>query len=445
MKRLNVVVLAPILASGCAIVEPYGRGISAGIYDCTIDGVVAKKDRRGRASEETTCQLAPGAASLPRAIATAQVLQKKYIRAAGEHELIRTAATATVIGGASYALLMGVSDGIAAANATDQIAAIGAGAAAMIAVTNLTTSPRRQDVWLAGAKAVSCAVGRSTPFLLEGETVESLETTVFDLADEIVALRRLRAEAAASKDAGKPDFVAAIADADAAIAAGDLRGGQGAQVLYMRNTGASTGLLNALREIDSDVNIELRKAQPDINAIIASVDGLKGFAAKISGAYAPAPTTASDGQTKSQDFESAADLLAELKVATAEVRLKTDAVRAIVGPVIDAAAAAGAPSACNLEAIIMPISVEPATVDFTAGAAANKIVKIVGGDAPFVADLAAPAEGVGESLDSPFSRDLLISATDKAKGPATIIVKDRTGMKTQVTVNIKPAPKPAPQ
>jgi len=458
MNHANLVLLGSLLASGCAIVEPYGRGVAAGIYDCSVDAAqavdVGNTHQKKKANKlANICQLAPGPQSLPRAIATAQELQRKYISAAGEHEFVRTAAGATVIGGASYALLMGVSDGIAPANATDQIAAIGAGAAAMLAVTNLTTSPRRQEVWLAGAKAVSCAVGRSTPFLLDDRTSNSIDRSISELTSLVALLHMARARAAARTP--DTELTAAISDADLAIAAGDLAAGQGMQVLFMRNTGASTGLLNALREIDSDVMLELRKAQPDIGAIIASVDGLKGFAARISSAYAPAPADSTAGKSddsikralftlmseasgetgKSSDDD--AKFLDAFKYVIAEVRRRTDAVRSVVGPVIDSASAAGAPSDCNLEAVIIPVSVEPNAIEFKSGAADSKIVKIKGGDAPFIAEYSEPVTGFGVNLGSPFSRDILISVSDKATGSATLYVKDRTGAKAPLVVTTK--------
>ena len=169
IRTLCLTLASAALLSSCSVLRPYNQGIRAEIYGLDLCG------------EEGFAECIP----LDAAQQQAADLQVKYIKAAGNDELVRNVVGGGIAAAAWYAWLINVSGQIGPANAGDQAAAIGAASSAAFIITSLFTNPQRQRVYLAGAKAIGCVRAAAAPFHLSSSDLETLTAILSTDGDDI--------------------------------------------------------------------------------------------------------------------------------------------------------------------------------------------------------------------------------------------------------------------
>lgn len=349
---------------------------------------------------------------------TSTALQKKYIEAAGQHERARNLAGTGLLAGAAYAGLMGVSESIGPANAEDQIAAIASGSALGLGWTSLFTSPRRQDVYIAGVEAISCVQRRAAPFDIPED----------DFHDFRVALKG---------DDHTPTFAALIAVVKAGGNHADLVDAAektlaDAELLYAQLNGtAAADMRFSLIKIDTAVMREIRKSQPDLQAIRTVSDSLPQIASQLGGKLDVGQGDPQrEGLTKTDKEKRAEEFSEKLR----SQKLTLDKIIAAVKAGIEAA---GKMTDCGLDAATLKMEAIPGELTFTAGTAEEKVVTITRGEAPFTAYFPSSPTGLTTRHLSPFDRNFTIVATADVKaGSALLLAVDKSGIPIQVHVTI---------
>ncbi|MEQ1931256.1 MAG: hypothetical protein ABL957_12125 [Parvularculaceae bacterium] len=391
-----VKVAAGLLLSGCVLLDPTYPSRTSPVYE---DG--------GKFPEETSPKpdpdkggLTDDSTSLRRAFNESVAMQQTYLKAASRHDLARSITGPAVVGGSAYALLMGISPGIAPKNAADQIAAIGTGGAALYGTSSFLISAKRQDVYIAGAKAISCLQERTRPFLLSRDAENRLSSALFgqvrsahaentarDLEqDQLVqvgaarvSLRTLARGASMARAGvlatgagsiypdkplsnlrsvvlrliddveGEPGYgsdAAARKHVDAARAlagASTAAETKGLSLLAEIDGGAAQSFTIALRKIDIGVAQELRKTQPELSTILTIIDGLGAISGKIAGRSlsAPATTAPSGTQNSRRGDQVKADMIEALKRAMADLQYSVDLIDGVVSSVVERVKAVG--------------------------------------------------------------------------------------------------------
>lgn len=391
-----------ILAGGCTtLLDPYRVHEDSGLYgtkDCSV------------ADDERT--------ELSKAFVTSYRLQCAYIGAAGDQALARNVASTGLMAGAAYAGLLGISDGIAPANADNQIAAIASLSALGLGWTSLFTSPQRQDVYIAGVEAISCVQRRSEPFNISEEELSTFVAAM----DGSPSFRLLIAFVKSNR--GNDELVAAAEDtlSDAEVLRSQLNGGAAADMKF------------ALIKIDTAVMLEVRKTQPDLNAVKALSDGLPGLAKSLG------QTLTVNPEPDSETIRTAdADKTGKIEARADELRRRKAELETIIQKSKVDIASAGKVTDCGLETATLKLEAAPAKLEFKKGASGMAQIVAVNGEAPFSAYFLSNPAGLDIVHTSPFDRVFGIAASEATvAGTYTLLLVDKTGIPIQVPVEVKP-------
>ena len=447
MNTRVALAFAIFFSSGCALIDPTRDSRHSALYKSQFCSTPSG------ANADLSCSVQADRNSLPKAFDLSVAQQKIYLRASGRHDLARSIAGPTLVAGSAYALLLGISPGIGPANASDQIAAIGTGGAALFGASNFLVSPRRQDVYIAGAKAIACAQERARPFLLPEVSRDLLDAEIQKDPDDATAKsgrlvkRRAILDVLIKRLGGGSQSDPLIKAANELLAESAVTLDRGRSLIAQIDGGAAQALLGTVRSIDLDVASELRKAQPELASILTIVDGIPGVAAKIGGAGFPAAKTATQGGRRLALQE---DLREEVVRAMVALQQSVDSVRSVVNSVLHQLESVGQKISsdqsvvvrlgdCILSPIDASLHLDQQQIVFKLKVASNQSLKVEGGEWPFAARLAETIPGVTVSQTPEFGRTVNVNYDGKAaatSAPIALTIQDKTGSRAEAKVAI---------
>lgn len=407
--------------------------------------------------------------TLQSAIEYANRAKDEYKNAVGDQALLTNGIGLTLIPLSAAAIGLGISgvDGNA-------ITALGLTGATAYGVSTWLSSKPRQLVYLAGVKAMTCAVEAMLPLNLSTTTRTNLSNSLSgagtaespslnigigfverDLAevqrliDEVIqvapgekALIALIARAGISVSAAE----ALLATARSALTAGTK--------LDLELSSAGQTLANAVDRIGAEVDKALVATVPEIQALSAIIGSL----AQVSAQFTKLPETTKGVPGKSEKVEKALDKMRPraavaaptelnneldiLKESSRKLGNSTRRVAAIVNAVSEAPRAEALKD-CGVEEVATGLTVRPAgPIEFDEGKGGTRRLLITGGKSPYGAKLLErPVVGLIVPPPEPFvlHPEVVIQATDKAPvGKYTVSVTDAAGHNQMVIVNVKP-------
>lgn len=369
--------------------------------------------------------------------------------------------------------------GLAVANVhSSAVNGVVLGTGAIYTIGTFNTDKRRARVYIAGMKAIDCAVDAVTPLILNEDLMSRLGTSLTALDGEIKALGAAigNAEAwsaqARLNDAGKFQAVIdattlALAAAQVSIAQADAATDLATQRLS-RPHQIAKDLSNAVSSIDRAVLDEIRGTENAVQAVPVILAGLQSNAALFS-LQSLAPNLVAQPAGTSSTEEKAGVLsrrrstlatanvaqrdretLGGLTAALGEIRFRTVVVASRAERLSKAATAKSAQSVadgvkgCEVQGVVKNIVATPTAVTFAAKTAIRQSIMVDGGNGNYtVAFLQAPVPGV-TAVIPPRSRGVVeIVATDQtvAGGSYQLLIEDTTQTSRQVvTVAIGAAP-----
>ncbi len=252
-----VAILLAALLAGCTVLDPHFAVPAKGTADADFAG------------------------DLGSAIHEADQLRRGYQKAVGEQSMLRNGLAAGLIPLSAASLALGITSG---PGARDTLVALGAGGAALLGVGSVFFDQGRQRVYLAGERAITCAVLAMRPALVR-------QTDYTERQASAIALGIALAAAEGSAD------LALLQRARALLAA--------AHTVLARIGTSGFVLRQQLHAINADVSTQLVRNEPDLTAILAIATGLKAQATIVSPGFAAAPAQSLGRTTASLARESA--------------------------------------------------------------------------------------------------------------------------------------------
>jgi len=376
------------------------------------------------------------------------------------------------------------------------------GAGAVYTIGNFNTDKHRAQVYIAGMKALDCAVDAVTPLALGDGQAERLDT---ERQGTSAAIERV---SAAIGDAEKWSAIAHLTDAakftdtltalTQAITQGQAAVGQANDAVYLatqridKAQQIATELRSAVKSIDRAVLDEIRGTENAVQAVPGILAGLQSNAQLFSLATlapallptnaasapangAPSPMNAEidvagDDGSKSGDSDQAkakalADaqakarakrdlaILGGLSASLGELRSRTVSLASHADRLSRAAAlsnpqaASAALKTCQVDGVVQNISASPTAVSFTAKTAATQSVLVDGGNGNYsAAFMQTPTPGLTVAIPPRSKGVVNIVATDQTVGGGSyqLLIEDTTQQSRQiVTVSITGSSTPA--
>jgi hypothetical protein len=358
-------------------------------------------------------------------------------------------------------------------------AVLGTGAVYTIGTAN--TDKHRAQTYIAGMKALDCAVDAVTPLILsepqEKRLVEDrarIQPVILSVGNAMGDVERWSARARLT-DAGK--FSALLDAGSQALGTAQAAVGKANEAvdLASQRTDKPHQIANDLRgavsAIDRAVLDEIRGTENAVQAVPGILASLQGNAALFSlAALAPAtvakaPATGASGVNSpmSGDIDTgrgtatAPDAVSRRDLATLEglssalgnLRAATVVLSSLADQLARSATASSAQTVsttlktCQVEGVVKPISASPTTVSIVAKTAATQSILVDGGNGNFTAAfLQTPTPGL-TAVIRPRSKGVVdVVATDQTVAGSTyqLIIEDTTQQSRQtVSVTIAPA------
>lgn len=320
-------------------------------------------------------------------------------------------------------------------------------------IGTFNTDKRRGAIYLAGMKAVDCAIAAVIPLALSDEAQKDLDEQK----------KALNGEPAPnlSKAAGKVDqwavqakgsrnalyFQAAIESAQAglaaAAAAATKANGASAAAANRNLRAEEMGylLVGTVKDIDAAVLLEIRGTEGSIQAVpglVATIQTSAGlFAPAAGGSTEAAPRSGGqpDPAAPKPDVPTVDDLrvmnelgtaIGALRWATMDVEGRAERLASLATPVNSQSAEAL--KLCKVEATLKPMTVTPPAVTFTAKKAGTQTVQIAGGNGNYAgAFLHGSAAGLKAVTNSLFPGAIDVVADDKTlAGDYQLMIQDST-------------------
>ncbi len=362
-------------------------------------------------------------------------------------------------------------------------AALGAGAVYTYGTFN--TDKRRAEVYVAGMKALDCAVDAVTPLLLSKaqetrlvDERQALAPAITTTTTAIGEAEQWAARARATNPAMFKDALDAMQLALPAAQAAVDKAGEAAALAGQRldkPQQLAADLRGAVRAIDRAVLGDIRGTEPAVQAVPGILAGLQGNAslfslATLAPGLVPAPATAAakggapaphasavpkdPGDASLQETIARRDqtLLGGLTDALGRLRSSTVQLASQADRLSRAAqmtapqAASSAVKACQVDGVLKPISVVPGSVALVAKTAGTHSVLVDGGNGEFSANfLQAPAPGL-TAARPPRSKGVVnIVATDQTvAGSYQLVIEDTTQQTRQIVTVVVSAGADAP-
>ncbi len=225
----SVVAVSALALAGCSVVNPY-------------------RDGDNSAYEESV--------SLTSAVAYAESTRERYYYNVKEQTFINKATGVALVGAAAAAAFFGIQG-----NHSTLVTGLGVGGAGLFGVNSLLYSYPRLGVYVAGAKAVSCAISLYAPF---GSYFRNdFEASVTELEDQVVLVRQLVVQT--SDPTGTNKFFAnqVLSDADKTL--------QNSVKIEVRLGSAGVQLYETVQVIHANVSQEILKHEPNLDEVIKDI------------------------------------------------------------------------------------------------------------------------------------------------------------------------------
>lgn len=318
-----------LTTSGCSLIDPYVRATEVDALDGpTAAGLPAENLARNSA--------------LSKSIVATAAQRKAYYDAVSDRAKLRNGLPLLLVPIGAMALYKGVaSDG--GESTRKLLLKEGLVGATAFGLGGYYTSTAREQIYLAGAKALSCSIYAMTPYSLPMRIDERLSIT--ELEHDFVAAGAVESAATdvrAIKNATPPNQVtvhsqlqAFLTRSDASLAAARLAYQQAATTQSSIESAAAT-LRAATENVISEVNVQLSTLEPDLSAILTLVESLPANAqrlvpgGKFSRAAAPGdvkpPAIGVAGDANSVAIETLRQRVVQLDVRTASLQFALDMV-----------------------------------------------------------------------------------------------------------------------
>jgi len=412
------------LQSCSSLLKPYEVGKETGIYELPCSS--------------PTCNRLAEASGL------AVKLQSNYIEAAGHDETVRNFANASLTAAATYALLLGVSDGIGPANASDQITALGAASAATLGVTSIYTNPVRQQIFIQGARAVSCARVAAVPFelgttdlarlnaVLDGTGTPPTTDSLYDHIANVEMFLDL------FEQAGLPaDYIASVRNEVAAARAAVSRG---FAVRREITRTAPSRLMNHLRAVDTEVAAQLQATTVDLNTGLQIRSNLQSSAAAIAPQFGTQKQTPPDPAIAPALAGGIAALAAggvNYDRVLREMRHATEFLNTLANDIEHTAKSVDTTfAACEFEPVSLALRLNTNTLEIPIGKSKSFLVSE--GQPPFVAEMVTSGSDIDVKFVPAFgNRGSVEVGAGATAGDYEVSVYDRTNKPVTLTVTVK--------
>ena len=361
-------------------------------------------------------------------------------------------------------------------------AALGAGAVYTFGTFN--TDKRRAEVYVAGMKALDCAVDAVTPLVLsptqEARLVDERAALAPAIAKTATAIGEAEQWAARGRTTDATKFKDALDAMQLALPAAQAAVDKAADADALagqrldKPQQLAADLRGAVRAIDRAVLNDIRGTEPAVQAVPGILAGLQGNASLFSlaslapglvaapaavgktGGPSPMTTTVTlEGSEKSvQDAIARRDQALLNGLTNALGTLRTQAVQLTSqADRLSRAALMTAPQvvstavkACQVDGVLKPISVAPSSITLVAKAAGTQSVLVDGGNGEFNAQfLQSPTPGLS-ALRPPRSKGVVnIVATDQTvAGSYQLVIEDTTQQTRQIVTVVVGAAGGAP-
>lgn len=211
-------------------------------------------------------------ASVCDAMNLAEGYRVAYLKAAGNQQRFRNGMALAGLTAAAATLYYGLQG---REIFKDRVLRLGTlGAATYATGTYLTSSPRQQ-VYLHGATAMSCAIIAAAPFLVPKGAADELRKDLDDLADALTAARKT------NQDSTAPGFLDAISDAENTYRDG----------LVMQGNLQRSGLVlrSRIELLANEVNQQALAQLPDLGSMYALAGAMSGYAQTFGSARLTTP------------------------------------------------------------------------------------------------------------------------------------------------------------
>lgn len=226
------------------------------------------------------------------AISYADQWRFTYVRAASQHATMRNVSAVALIPLSATALFYGTTGH----GSGDRITRLALGGASIYGANQFLTSNPRQELYLQGAHALTCAIAASRPFIVTNTWLDSLHQESNRLIDDLSELERaqvnLQSQISASALAPTNKTLIAAKDAEikAAKAIADARALLAkSEVAQMEIGRSGQTLMNTVRSITDFVDSQIASTQPDLQTLRTLVTGLGDVAAGFAGSAWPTP------------------------------------------------------------------------------------------------------------------------------------------------------------
>jgi len=290
VKRSLLPIAIAVACGGCALFNPY----------------VVPKDAQGKlvTARISSVRFVGG---VEEAIDYADAWRRAYVRAAAEHSKARNVTAAIILPLTAVSLFYGITDH----GSGDRITRMALGGSMLYTGTEFLTSKPRQQLYLAGARALTCAIVATRPYLVTEEWERAFNQKRGVLDDKLIALARANAALGSAIDMAE-----SVDPADSQVKVAKRIHTQASQALtegraLAQQAGSASmafqqighALLGAVRSITDRVDQELPKTEPDLESLKSLNAGMEGLATTLAGSAWPKPPSE---EPASGDFEDAA-------------------------------------------------------------------------------------------------------------------------------------------
>ncbi|MCX2863692.1 hypothetical protein OOZ63_17830 [Paucibacter sp. PLA-PC-4] len=315
--------------SGCSLLDPYVRAKEVD----ALDGAAASGLPEERLARNS---------ALAKAITATAAQRKAYYDAVSDRAKLRNGLPLLLVPLGAMALYKGVaSDGGESTRRLLLKEGLIGGTA--YGLGGYYTSTAREQIYLAGAKSLSCSIYAMTPYSLPGEVEDRLSITAlqrdFEAAGALEAatadVRAIKDKTPAQESTVHAQLQTFLTRSDASLAAARLAYQQAAST-QSSLTSAAANLRAATESVIAEVNLQLSTLEPDLSAILTLVDSLPTNAqrlvpgGKFSRTAAPgevkAPAIGVAGDENSVAIQTLSRRIQEIDVRTASLRFALDQV-----------------------------------------------------------------------------------------------------------------------
>lgn len=417
-----------VALSGCSLLDPYVRASEL---------------------DESTDTL-----TLTAAMRLAEAQRKAYYAAVSDRAKLRNGLPLVLVPLGAAAMYKGFS-GDGGESTRKLLLKEGLVGASAFGLANHFTSSVREQTYLAGAKALSCSIYATTPYLeldklgqrLSIQEAEQFARQISSLEASRPVVQNLISDAS-TETRLRNELLALLAQANAAIAA--ARQIQ-TQALETRATldDAGARLRAVVESIVSEVNLQISQQEPDPATILTMVESLPSVAAK----FAPAGRFAlpqPPGKELALGVSEQATALKNFEQAVAQLSGKTAEKQVVIDLIAQRAKIAPPLSSCRVQAVqgLIDISPEP-PVQMKVGETRQFVIRSTAG-IPSVewTGVVDPKIGLKKTL---VGETLLVEVSYSAavSGVTDVILQAATkSLKKQIVIGLtasEPAPAPPPK